>query len=105
LWVEPRALGDSPGDDRGRGGSKGKQKEKFDELIAAHLRQAFRAGQKIEPVCHGVADEKISDRRYREIAHDFDERIHLVFLAHGADLEKGKPGMHCQHHNCAKQNE
>jgi hypothetical protein len=38
-------------------------------------------------------------------SEDLDQGIDLVFLAHGADLEKGETCMHGQHHDGAEQNE
>jgi hypothetical protein len=62
------------------------------------------AAKKVYAVTKRIADEEIRHRRYGEIGQDLHQRIHLVFLAHGADFQKREPGVHRQHHHRAKQN-
>ena len=46
---------------------------------------------------------KIDDGGDRKVHQNLDQRIDLVLAAHGAQLQKGKTGMHGQHHDAAEQ--
>jgi hypothetical protein len=56
-------------------------------------------------VRHAIAHQKVHDGRHREVDQDLHQRIDLVLLAHGAQLEKSKTGVHGQHHDGAEKNE
>ncbi|MCY1425658.1 hypothetical protein D9M71_414510 [compost metagenome] len=61
--------------------------------------------EKGHPVGDPVADEEVGQRRDREIGKDLRQRVDLVLLAHGADLEEGKAGVHGQDHDRTEQDE
>ena len=105
LRVELGPLGDAAGDDGRDGGGEGQQEEELGQLEAALGHQRVDAGEEIDAVGNAVADEKIGDRRNAEVGEDLDQGIDLVFLAHGAHLEKGETCMHGQHHDGTEQNE
>ena len=62
-------------------------------------------GKKADAVGDAVADEKIGNGRNREIGKDLDQGVDLVFLTDRAEFQKGKPGVHGQHHDSAQQHE
>ena len=105
LRVEPRALGDAAGDDRGDRRGEREQEEELDELEAALLRKRLGAGEEIDAVGDRVADEEVRDRGDGEVDDDLHQRVDLVLLAHGAELEEGEAGVHRQHHDRAQQDE
>ena len=89
----------------GNGRREGQQEEELGQFVAVFLHQRFDAGEEIDAVGDAVADEEIGDGRHRKIGQNLDQRIDLVLLAHRADFEKGKAGMHGEHHDGAQQNE
>ena len=103
--VEARALGHAAGDDGRNGGSEGEQEEELHQFVAVLLGERFRTAEKGDAVGDGIADEEIGHRGNGKIGHDFHQRVHLVFLAHRAQLKERKPGVHCQHHDRAQQDE
>jgi hypothetical protein len=105
LRAEARALGDAAGDDGRDRGGEGQQEEELDHVVAALLHQGFGAGEEIHAVGDAVADEEVGQGRCREVAEDLDQRVDLVLLAHRAQLEEGKAGMHGQDHDGAEQDE
>jgi hypothetical protein len=105
LGVEARPLGDATGDDGRDGCREGEQEEELDHLVAALLGQYLGAGEEVGTVGHGVADEEVGEGRDTEIRQDLDQGIDLVLLADGAEFEKGKAGVHGQHHDGAQQDE
>jgi hypothetical protein len=105
LRAEARAFGDAAGDDGRDRRSEGQQEEELGEFIAALLHQGFGAGEEMYAVGDAVADEEVGQGRDRKVAQDLDQRIDLVLLAHRAQLQKGKAGMHGQDHDGAEQNE
>ncbi|PAV68970.1 hypothetical protein WR25_05736 [Diploscapter pachys] len=52
-----------------------------------------------------VADEKVHQRGYREIAEDLRQCVYLILVPHRADLEKGEPRVHCQDQDRAHEDE
>ena len=100
LRPEPRALGDSAGNNRGHRRGEGGKEEEADQREAVQ-RKAGRAGRKVggadeegDAVRDPIAEEEIADCRKREVRHDLDHRIYLVLASHRADLEKGEAAMH-----------
>lgn len=51
-----------------------------------------------------IAYKEISQGRDGEVAEDLRQGVDLVFLAHGADFQERKTGVHGQHHDRANQN-
>ena len=89
----------------GRNGRrKREQKEELHERIAVVLGQGFCTHKEMGAIRHAVAHHKIHHRGNRKIHQNFDQRIHLVLFAHGAQLQKRKPRVHGQHHDGAQQN-
>ncbi len=105
LRIEARTFGNAAGHNRGNGRRKSRQEEELDQVIAILLRQRRRIGKEVDAVRNAVADEKIRERRHGKIDQDLHQCIHLIFLAHGTEFQKRKPGMHRQNHDGAKQNE
>jgi hypothetical protein len=105
LWIEARAFGNAAGYDGGNRRRESEQEEEARQFKAILLQQGLGAGEEVDAVGKTVADEEIGDRRYREIGQDLHQRVDLALLAYGAEFEKGKAGMHRQHHDAAKQNE
>jgi hypothetical protein len=60
------------------------------------------AGEEVDAVGDAVADEEVGNRRHAEIREDLDQRVDLILAANGAEFEKSKAGMHCQHHDGAQ---
>ena len=105
LRIEACTLGDAARHDRRDCRGERQQKEEFHQRIAAHAGERFGAGEEINAVRDRIADEEVGDRRQSEIGQDLDQRVDLVLLAHGAELEEREARVHRQHHDCAKQNE
>ena len=105
LRIEPRTLGDAAGDDRRDRRGEREQEEELDELEAALLRERLGAGEEVDAVGDRVADEEVRDRGDGEVDDDLHQRVHLVLLAHGAELEEGEAGVHREHHDRAQQDE
>ena len=95
------ALGNATRYDGRNGCSKGQQKEKFDQIVAIFSGQLFRTHKEIGAIRNAVTHDKINHCRDREVDQDFDQGINLVFLANGAQLQKGKSRVHGQHHDAA----
>ena len=105
LRAEARALGDAAGNDGRDRRGEGQQEKELGQLEAAFLHQGFGAGKEIHAVGDAVADEEVGQGRYRKVGEDLDQRIDLVLLAHRAQFEKGKAGVHGQDHDGAEQDE
>src|SRR5690606_6515616 len=105
LRVEARAFGDAARDDGRNRGGEGEQEEELGQAVAVVFGQDFGAAEEVDTVGDAVADEEIGQRRYREIDQDLDQGVDLVFLAHGAELEKGEAGVHGKDHDGAEQDE
>jgi hypothetical protein len=54
---------------------------------------------------HAITHDEIHHGGHREVHQDFDQGIDLVLFANGAQLQKGKTGVHGQHHDAAQQDE
>ena len=65
----------------------------------------FRADEEAGPVGNRVANQEVHDRGDRKVDQDLDQGIDLIFLSDRSQFEKGKTGMHGQHHDAAQQNE
>src|SRR5690606_21778386 len=105
LRIEARAFGNAAGDDGRDRGSEGQQEKELRQVIAVALGQYFGAAEEIHAVGNAVADEEIGEGGDREVDQDFDQGIDLVLLADGAELQKGKAGVHGEDHDGAKQYE
>ncbi|MNT85979.1 hypothetical protein D3C72_2262170 [compost metagenome] len=55
--------------------------------------------EEVHAVGDAVADKEVGQRRDGEVGEDLDQRVDLVFLAHGAQLQEGEAGVHRQHQN------
>ena len=75
--------------------------------VLQRCQQSLERGgvEKTGAVGDHVADEEVTDGRGGEVADDLDQRVDLVLVAHGADLEEGEAGVHGQHHDGAEQHE
>ena len=105
LRPELGALGNAARDDGRYGSGEGQQKEKLDQLVAVLGGQLLGADQQAGAISHAIADQKVSDGRYRKVHQYFDQGVDLVFPTHRAQLKKRKTGVHGQHHDGAKKNE
>ena len=99
--VELGAFGDAAGNDCRDGCGEGQQKEELHHLVAALLGQHFGAGEEVDSVGDGVADEEVGEGGDAKVGQDFDQRIDLVLLADRAEFEKGEACMHREHHDGA----
>ena len=97
--IEAGAFGNATTDDGGNGRGKGQQEEEFSQIETVIGNQGARAAHERLSICDAVAEEKIGHGRSGEIGDDLHQRIDLVFTADCAQLQKGKPGMHGQHHD------
>ena len=99
LRGKARTLGDPAGNDRRDRRGEGQQKEELHQPVAVLGAQGRGRVQKVRPVRQPVADEKVGQGRHGEVAEDFRQRIDLILVAHRAHFEKGKTGVHGQHHD------
>ena len=105
LRIESRTLGDAARHNRRNGSRKGQQEKEFDQVIAIFGGQDFGTGKEADAIGHAVTHKKVGNGGDRKIGDDFDQGIDLVFLADRAQFQKGKTGMHGQHHNAPQQHE
>ncbi|MCY1526491.1 hypothetical protein D9M68_615180 [compost metagenome] len=103
LRIEARTFGNTARDNRRNGGGKSRQEKELDQVVTAFLGQRFCPGHELHAVGNGVADKEIGNRGNCEIHQNLYQCIDLVFLAHRAQLEESKAGVHGQHHDGAKQ--
>src|SRR5205085_11597940 len=105
LCVEFCTFRDTAGNNRRNGCRKCQQKKEPHKLIATTRGKRVRGGEEMNSVRQCVTDEEVRNRRNRKVGQNFDQRVDLIFLAHGAQLQKRKPRMHCQDQDRSKQNE
>ena len=105
LWVELGAFGDAARDDGGDRSGKGQQEEEAGDLVAALLGDFAGAHKKVGAVGDSEADGEVGDGRDGEVGQNFDQCVDLVLLADSAHFQKGKAGVHGQHHDGAEQDE
>ena len=67
--------------------------------------QLFGRFQERYAVGDRKADQEIDDGGNRPVGEDLDKGVDLVLLADRAQFQKGKAGVHGQHHDAAQQDE
>ncbi|MNN38779.1 hypothetical protein D3C81_1527910 [compost metagenome] len=105
LRAELGTLRDPAGNNRRNRRGKGQQEEEFHQRITVVGGHRTGRPEKVHPIGHPVADEEVGQAGDREVGKDLRQRVDLVLLADGADFQKGKAGMHGQHHDRAEQDE
>ena len=94
-----RPLGNPAGNNRRNRRRKREQEEKAHQFNAIILHHGLRTAEKMLAIGNAKANQKIRQGRHAKIHQDFHQRIHLIFTAHRTQLQKGKTGVHRQHHH------
>ena len=103
LRPKARTLGNASRNNGRNGRSKSEQKEKAHQIESTLLRQLLGTHEEVRAIGDAIADQEIHHGGDRKIHQDLHQGIHLVLLAHRAQFQKGKAGVHGEHHDGAKQ--